>query len=162
MTTIIAITGGRHHHPSRAELYDFGSLVSLLAPAIVVHGACPTGVDAVVSEHVAKTTDATLEAWPAAWKSMGKSAGPIRNRAMLLGADARDGMPGRGRADFLIAWPGGTGTLSCVTEAARLGVLVVNAKAIRSHLLRGNEWTLEQVLDRLAGMRRRAAEAVKS
>ena len=53
---------------------------------IIVHGACPTGVDAAF-EDVCRRFGITQERFPADW-SKGKRAGPERNRAMILaGAD---------------------------------------------------------------------------
>ena len=130
---IIALAGGRHVRPDPREVFAFASLVQALEPGLVVHDSSP--LSARVAEHLVRTCN---------------PARKIVNEVLApFGADT----------DVLVLWPGAEGLRAV---AARLGVLVVNAKAIRSHLLRGNEWTREQVLDRLAGMRRRAAEAVQA
>ena len=51
---------------------------------------------------------------PALWKTYGKAAGMIRNRAMLTL-----------RPDLVVAFPGGTGTAGMVNEARRAGVTVL-------------------------------------
>ncbi|MFJ3834479.1 SLOG family protein [Streptomyces sp. NPDC090054] len=59
-------------------------------PAIIVHGACPTGADAQASwwtrEHA--VIGLVEEQHHAAWVLHGRGAGPIRNRTMVdAGAD---------------------------------------------------------------------------
>lgn len=59
-------------------------------PAVIVHGACPSGADAMASWWVRRYRhlDVTEEAHPAIWRLYGKRAGFIRNGAMVdLGAD---------------------------------------------------------------------------
>lgn len=59
-------------------------------PAVIVHGACPTGADAMASFWARRYAHIGLteEPHPAAWKLNGRSAGPLRNAAMVsLGAD---------------------------------------------------------------------------
>lgn len=60
---------------------------------VFVHGACPTGADAIVDRYVEHYTKYygfpwTVERYPADWDTHGRAAGPIRNRQMVeLGAD---------------------------------------------------------------------------
>lgn len=67
---------------------------------IVVHGACPTGADAIADRWVRDHPTATAERHPANWQVHGKRAGMLRNRAMVKsGVDLclafiRDGSPG--------------------------------------------------------------------
>lgn len=49
---------------------------------VVVHGACPTGVDAFVDE-LCRDLNIATESHPADWRQHGKAAGPLRNRAMV-------------------------------------------------------------------------------
>lgn len=129
---IIAVTGGRLARPSSAELFAFGSLVNALEDVLVVHDASRLGT--AVAEHIVRTTKAKREEWDS-----GELLGPPRGRA---------------RADLLVLWPGFDEVRSV---AASLGVLVLNAKAIRSPVLRGNgPWTREGVLTRLEVMRERS------
>lgn len=72
-------------------------------PVVVVHGACPSGADAIAADlvrHMAEYLDITEERHPADWKRHGRRAGFIRNAEMVeLGADVclafiRDGSRG--------------------------------------------------------------------
>lgn len=54
---------------------------------VFVHGACPTGADAIADEFVV-THWLNVERHPADWDTHGKQAGPIRNAEMVrAGAD---------------------------------------------------------------------------
>jgi hypothetical protein len=65
----------------------------------VVHGACPTGGDAI-ADRIATDLGLTVERHPARWRRYGRSAGYRRNAAMVAaGADVclafiRDASPG--------------------------------------------------------------------
>lgn len=92
---------------------DGGSLV-------VVHGACPTGADAMASEWVAHWpgtgwSGVTEERHPADWEQFGKRAGPIRNEAMI-----------KAGADLVLAFPlpGGKGTQHAIRLAREAGIPV--------------------------------------
>jgi hypothetical protein len=53
---------------------------------VIVHGACPTGVDASIDE-AAREIGVEVEPHPADWDRLGKRAGPVRNQEMVdLGA----------------------------------------------------------------------------
>lgn len=59
-------------------------------PAVIIHGACHTGADAIASWWVRRYRfiGLTEETHPADWKLHSRSAGPRRNKAMVdLGAD---------------------------------------------------------------------------
>jgi len=93
-------------------------------PLTVVHGACPTGVDAIVSRWVARTqqwrmgnkvslpgTEVIEEPHSPEWEKWGKGAGPIRNQYMAnLGANfclaflyEPDGRVSKGTRDMIRA-----------------------------------------------------------
>jgi len=93
----------------------------------IMHGAC--GLDADELFDITKITGAdrlaqnwaTLNAvpciWvPAAWKRLGRPAGPIRNQAMI------DKKP-----DLVVAFPGGVGTADCVRRARKANIRVIEA-----------------------------------
>ena len=60
-------------------------------PVTIVHGACPSGADAIASwwvQQIGRNLAITEERHPADWKKLGKRAGPVRNAEMVkLGAD---------------------------------------------------------------------------
>ena len=60
-------------------------------PVTIVHGACPSGADAIASwwvQQMGRNLAITEERHPADWKKLGKRAGPVRNAEMVkLGAD---------------------------------------------------------------------------
>jgi len=80
----------------------------------IVHGACPTGADAI-ADTWASDSGANVERYPADWKQFGFAAGPMRNEAM-----ANDG------AELCLAfWDGvSRGTLSMVSLAVKSGIPV--------------------------------------
>lgn len=53
----------------------------------IVHGACPTGADAIADRWARRRPEVRLHTFPADW-SKGRGAGPMRNRIMAVaGAD---------------------------------------------------------------------------
>lgn len=78
----------------------------------IVHGACPTGADAM-ADAWALRRGIRVERHPAEWNRLGRSAGPARNAEMAdLGADV------------CIAFQRNMsrGTMSMVNEALRAGI----------------------------------------
>ncbi|MFG3051817.1 SLOG family protein [Kitasatospora sp. NPDC048239] len=93
-----------------AEEFDYSGLV-------VVHGACPTGVDSMAAAwaRVRLGRGVREERWPADWARFGRSAGPRRNQVMV----------DRGAA-VCVAFPLGrsVGTRDCMRRAAAAGIRV--------------------------------------
>lgn len=81
-------------------------------PIILMHGACPTGVDRVVDKWAERNMIPTRR-YPADWDKHGKAAGPIRNQMMV------DKAP-----NYMVAFPGGNGTRDCARRADEAGIQV--------------------------------------
>lgn len=67
--------------------------------------------------------------FPADWKTHGNAAGPIRNQRMI----------DEGRPDFVVAFPGGRGTLDMMTRAKAAGLPVVSVVVPKPPSPRGGE-----------------------
>lgn len=72
---------------------------------VIVHGACPTGADALAARIANEGGRWTHEPHPADWAKHGRAAGPIRNQEMVdAGADMALGFilnESRGSLDML-------------------------------------------------------------
>jgi len=119
----ILVTGARNWADKTKVLYALRSEQRTAqvpgAQITVVHGACPTGADAIADE-VARVLGMNVERHPADWDTHGKAAGPLRNQAMVdLGADV------------CLAFPmsDSRGTVHCMraARAADIPVRVVGA-----------------------------------
>lgn len=86
------------------------------AVEVIIHGAA-RGADSLAAEW-ASLANVPTKAYPADWKAHGKAAGPIRNRLML-----EDGKP-----DYVIAFPGGSGTANMVKQAREAGLQVMECE----------------------------------
>ena len=87
-------------------------------PAVIVHGACPTGADAMAARWTRshRVIGLTEEAHPALWQWHGRAAGPRRNAEMVeLGADVC--------LAFIRA--GSRGASHCARLAERAGIPVL-------------------------------------
>lgn len=86
-------------------------------PVEVVHGDCPTGLDAIVKAWAQRTPGVSQSARPADW-SLGKKAGPLRNQQMV----------DMGGYHCCVGWPLGDsrGTRDCMRRALEAGIPVVN------------------------------------
>lgn len=86
---------------------------------IVVHGACPTGADAIAdawAKAAQSTSKIRPEPHPANWKVHGNGAGMIRNQEMVsLGADICLAFP----------LPESRGTADCMRRAMAAGIPVL-------------------------------------
>lgn len=112
---IVAITGGRKHKVTQAELDAFDELLRELHADVVVHGAAP-GVDTDVAAHVKRMRPRSIRVYgyPVDEALDGKwpAAGCIRNGRMLK----------ESRAQKLVAFRGGSGTADCVRRAMVRGL----------------------------------------
>lgn len=86
----ILVTGSRDwQNPDQVRAVLATALFQHM-PAVIVHGACPSGPDAVASWWIRqhRMLGLTEERHPADWEAHGKAAGPRRNAQMVAaGAD---------------------------------------------------------------------------
>jgi hypothetical protein len=87
----ILVTGSRDWtDPRTIELEVFRALYEWKTPhreAVLIHGACPTGADALADDY-ARTTGMHIIRRPADWDRYGKHAGFLRNVELVdLGPD---------------------------------------------------------------------------
>lgn len=107
----IAVTGGRSHRPSPAEMRAWSALWYGKGGAVLLHGDC-SGVDEALSRW-ATAEGEKQQAFAPDWETtFGKSAGPRRNSEMVAAAD------------MLVSFRGGKGTAHCVAAARRRGIPV--------------------------------------
>lgn len=117
----ILVTGSRAWPAGRAQVVvrllagQVAKAAALGLAAVVVHGACPSGADAIAASWAAQNGVA-CEAWPADWGRLGRAAGPIRNQAMVEAG-----------ADVCLAFPaaGSRGTTDCVRRASAAGIPLI-------------------------------------
>lgn len=114
----IIVTGGRdYHHVALVQ-----QLLNSLGPTVIGVGDCPTGVDEFVRDWVKKMEEdgraPFLTVYKADWKTHGKAAGPIRNKAMIDGEAPW----------FCLAFPGGKGTEDCIKQCKKAGIPVLRVE----------------------------------
>lgn len=92
--TRILITGSRDWDDWQTLTRAMFEAVDDYGLVTVVHGACPTGADAMadwVGTHLLphlEVVGTAVERYPADWGTLGKRAGFVRNKAMVdMGAD---------------------------------------------------------------------------
>lgn len=119
----VLVCGGRNYS-NRGLVFK---TLDEIGPKAVVHGAC--GVDADDPYWLdMKGADDIADDWacrrgvekhrrPAAWKRLGRKAGPIRNQQML------DEFAGR--IALVVAFPGESGTADMVRRAKKAGIRVI-------------------------------------
>jgi hypothetical protein len=81
----------------------------------VIHGA-QKGADSLARYWAQRKLIEAIP-YPAKWKQLGNSAGPIRNKQMI----------DEGRPDVVIAFAGGKGTANMITQARASGIRVIEA-----------------------------------
>lgn len=112
------VCGSRHwNDPAPIE----AALKALPPHSVVLHGACPTGADAL-ADLLATRRKIRIERFEADWERYGKCAGPLRNAAMLAAG-----------ADLVLAfWDGasrGTANMIGIARAAGVEVRVARERA---------------------------------
>lgn len=115
MTLVLA--GGRDFY----DAVSVGTILDLYAElqSLEIYvGDCPKGLDYMVREWC-WNTGTKCNVFAAEWHKYGKAAGPRRNAEMCKAAIEAD------PEAILFAFPGGRGTASCIQQARRFGLRVV-------------------------------------
>jgi YspA, cpYpsA-related SLOG family len=105
---LILVTGGRTYKNFTAVRCVLQRFNRRPYPTLM-HGAAP-GLD-TVAHIVASGWYWPIKQVPANWATEGKAAGPRRNHRMIAKGP-----------DLCIAFPGGTGTLGCLTAARKANI----------------------------------------
>lgn len=117
MQQVVLVCGGRDYE-NRDWLFSVLNLAHAANPIkLLIHGGA-SGADDLAGQW-ARHVGVAWKAYPAAWKSEGKAAGPRRNQRMI----------DEGKPDMVIAFPGGAGTADMVRRAERADIPV--AKILR-------------------------------
>lgn len=123
----IAVTGGRDHFPTTAELDELTAVVRSIRESYnftgtrFVHGAA-RGVDTVVGAW-AKSQGFIVKPYPISLSLDGELINS-QYSPRLSGVNRNERMLTDARPDALIAFPGGTGTEDCIKRAKRKGIKV--------------------------------------
>jgi hypothetical protein len=89
--------------------------------SVIIHGGA-RGADTLAGEWAA-LTKTPVEVYRADWEKHGRSAGPIRNKRMLI----------EGKPDMVLAFPGGRGTRNMIEQAVAVSVKVKEVQAAGWH-----------------------------
>lgn len=108
-TDTVLVCGGRGYHDQARVNEVLGSW----RIGKIVEGDAP-GADHCASWY-AREKGISLATYAADWKSLGRAAGPVRNRTMLL----------KERPTLVVAFPGGNGTRDMVNQSIKAGVPVL-------------------------------------
>lgn len=111
----VIVTGSRYWSDRDAVWKALATAApSLEEPFVIVHGACPTGADAIADDW-GRQYGATVERFSADWATHGRRAGPIRNAEMV-----------KAGADIVLAFPlpEGRGTQHTIRLAREAGIPV--------------------------------------
>jgi hypothetical protein len=113
----VLVTGSRDWDDAQElRLALISACVPHLPAVLVVHGACPSGADAMTAEW-ASDYGVRTEPHPADWGKFGKAAGFRRNAEMVgLGADLC--------LAFYRQGAGNKGTDHCASQAEKAGIPV--------------------------------------
>jgi SLOG family YspA-like protein len=108
----LIVAGMRDWNDQRAVFARLDAILKLRPNLILVHGACPTGADAIAGRW-SRRRGVKVERHPPNWAVYGKRAGPRRNEAMAE----------RGANYCLVFWDGKSrGTGSMYRAARRAGI----------------------------------------
>ena len=114
--TRVLVCGGRDFADRNAVWRELDLLNTVSpTPLTIIHGACPTGVDAFADtwmDH--RCVSVIVKSYPANWYNLGRAAGPVRKQRMI----------DEGKPDLVIAFPCGRGTADMIRRARAAGIEV--------------------------------------
>ncbi len=108
----LLVCGGREWNERDRTFAVLDAVHAKRPIALLIHGGA-RGADSLAGDWAA-ARGIPVQAFPADWQAHGRSAGPIRNQAMLTD----------GRPDGVVAFPGGYGTDDMMLRALEAGVKV--------------------------------------
>lgn len=112
----ILVCGGRDYSDQEKVNEVLNIMHNANPVTTIVHGDA-TGAD-TLANNWAKGAGVNVVAYPADWKTYGKSAGPIRNEKML----------NEQNPDLVLAFPGGKGTEHMMKIAKEKGVFIMRVE----------------------------------
>jgi hypothetical protein len=109
----VLVTGGRDYTDYETVEEPIRFLVGFYGDDLrMLHGGA-RGADSLAQRAIEKY-EITHKVFPADWKTHPKAAGPIRNVQMV---DYLDFCRNKGHTTQILAFPGGSGTIHCISEA---------------------------------------------
>lgn len=121
---VMFVTGGRDHVVDGVQRGRFRDAVKKYGIEVVVHGACPTGVDAWAARE-ASDLGLWVVAVPAPWERFGRIAGPKRNGFAVRLATLLSGMQ---YTPVAFVFPGGRGTADAAARSEKAGFIMEYAE----------------------------------
>lgn len=115
----VLVCGSREWADKKAIEREFKQLPQ---GTTIVHGACPTGADAL-ADATAMKFGFPIRRYPADWEQ-GKKAGPLRN-AQMVRTEHRGGEPIDLVLAFTLDLERSRGTRDCVERARKAGIRVL-------------------------------------
>src|SRR5262245_24499598 len=122
----VLVCGGRDYADSQTLADTMSRLRAERGISVVIAGGA-RGAD-TLAEEWAKANGIECIVFHADWATLGRSAGPIRNKRML----------DEGRPDLVVAFPGGRGTSDMTRRALDAGIEVIVVGEPRPLRLRQN------------------------
>ena len=116
----VLVTGSRNWLNREAIRRE---LKKLPPDTTVIHGACPTGADAI-ADRIALELGLHVRSYPADWDKDGKAAGPIRN-ARMIREEHKKGDPIDLTLAFTENMDRSRGTKDCSSRAQKAGIKVL-------------------------------------
>lgn len=111
--TRVLVCGGRDFADAESLVTFLNDFHSKTPISVLIEGGA-RGADRLARTW-AEWMRIRVETYNADWDRYKKSAGPIRNRQMLV----------EGKPDLVIAFPGGNGTKNMIDQATRAGIKVI-------------------------------------